>query len=195
MDYSNLTKLVPLTERNGAPRHEDEKLQRLITAAVEQANEKRDSQLLGKLTRLIDRFEHGFERLSDAIEAFVAGEQEVAVANMTDDPLVDDLPHVARVKAEATLIYTLKASDIAQRLGLKASIVPYLLGRQGLNWLETKSELWCDRLHQMTKRRLWHPKTVELLRNVILDDKHPERGNVSDACVRKLNECRSVLKQ
>ena len=186
--------IIPLTERNGAPRHADDKLQALIKAAVKSANEESDRTLVKEMRELTQRMEKGFTRLSGSLEAYISGEQEVAVAHMVDGD-ADDLPSISRLKAESTLVYTLSASDIAEQMGIPVADVSYLISqRLGLDWVRAKPELWNDKLFSKTKRRLWHPKTVDLLREVILDAVHPERATASAGCLKVLERNRDAVK-
>jgi|GEM_PF-5617521 len=185
-------KVLPLTERGGAPRHEDDKTRRVIEAAVESALQKHDSAVITEMRNIAGRVERGFNRLADSMEAFVSGDREVAVASLTAAK-DDDLPSLSTFKASAIIVYPLKASDIAARLGLTQPIVSYLLNVNGLNWSGRKPELWDRGLYDQANRRFWHERVVELLREVILDSEHPEREAVSVGCRRALERARETM--
>jgi len=187
MSYNIEKNLIRLTERNGAPRHEDDKLRAIVKGVVETALQQQDRAIVTEMRGLVLRMERGFERLAGNIEAFITGEQDVAVAHLVDQE-VDDVPGIARFKAEATVIYKLSAKDIAAALAIAAPDVAYLLSQpHGLDWVRRKPELWCDELFRRTKRRLWHSDTLLLLRNVISDPKHTEREGLSVGCLRVLD--------
>ena len=181
-------KVVPLAERNGAPRHDDEKTKRLIHSAVQAALKEHDRTVVSEIRAMAGRVEKGFNRLAESMEAFVSGDSEVAVAALTSDDRQDDLPSLPRFKASALIVYPLKASDIANQLGLKQSTISYLLNSCGLNWAARKPELWDRALYDKTKRRLWHHRVVEVLREVITDPDHPDRRDVTRGCQRLLDQ-------
>lgn len=178
--------IIPLRERNLAPRHEDDKMLALMKQAFKEVNEERDRTLLKEMRNLTERVALGFERLSESIEAYTSGEQDVAVACMVDSP-TDDLPALSRLKAESSLVYTLSATDIARQIGIKVADTSFLLSQvNGLDWIHRKPLLWNHGVFTKTKRRFWHPKTVELLLQVVNDRNHPEREGISAACERIL---------
>jgi hypothetical protein len=186
MTAHQVSTIITLQEKNGAPRHEDEKLMALIKQAVKAVNDERDRTMVEENNALLKRVASGFERLSETLEAYVSGERDVAVACMTDAP-TDDLPSISRVKADSSLIYTLSASDIAEQTGLSVGDVSYLLSQAaGLDWVHRKIELWNATLFAKTKRRLWHPTTPKLLLAVIEDSGHLEREDISTGCARVL---------
>lgn len=190
MDYVGkpLRSVVPLTERNGAPRHPDDKQIRIIRAAVESVIAERDSRIISQLEKVVQRFENGMSRLMDTVEAFKSGEKDVAIANLVDS-IEDDLPSVSRLKAAASAVFTLTTTEIALQLGLKAQDVSFLLNRQGLNWVLKKPDLWDQETYKRTKRRLWHPFCVNILREVLVDADHDDRLNVSSGCAKVLRRC------
>ena len=186
-------KVVPLAERNGAPRHEDERAKRLIHSAVQAALKEHDHNVVSEIRAMAGRVEKGFNRLAESMEAFVSGDSEVAVAALTSDDRQDDLPSLSKFKASALIIYQLKASDVADQLGIKQSTVSYLLNSCGLDWAARKPELWDRALYDKTKRRLWHQRVVELLREVITNPDHPDRCGVTNGCARLLNQAASRI--
>lgn len=190
MDYIGkpLGRVVPLTERNGAPRHADDKQIRIIRAAVESVIAERDSKVISQLEKVVQRFENGMSRLMETVEAFKSGEKDVAIANLVDS-IEDDLPSVSRLKAAPSAVFTLTTTEIALQLGLKAQDVSFLLNRQGLNWVLKKPELWDQETYKRTKRRLWHPFCVKILREVLVDPNHDDRLNVSSGCDKVLRRC------
>ncbi|MHB8148040.1 MAG: hypothetical protein ACYDGM_12375 [Vulcanimicrobiaceae bacterium] len=185
--------VVPLTERNGAPRHEDDKTTRVIQAAVEAALREHDRTLVAEVRQMAARVEKGFHRLADTVEAFVTGDKEVAVAAISPEAC-DDLPSISAYKANATLIYSLKASDVAEQLGLARGVVSFLLNGQGLDWVTRHPELWDKDLYLKTRRRLWHFRVTELLRNVIVNGGNPDRDGVSLGCKRLLEEGAIIIR-
>lgn len=186
MTGHQIGKIVPLLEKNGALRHEDDKLIALIKQAVRSVNDDRDRSMIEENHALLKRVAAGFDRLSQTFDAYVSGEREVAVACMTDAP-TDDLPSISRVKADSSLIYMLAAADIAAQTSLSVGDVSYLLSQAtGLDWVHRKTELWNEKLFAKTKRRLWHPTTPQLLVEVIDDVDHPEREGISAGCARVL---------
>ncbi len=102
--------VVPLSERNGAPRHEDGKAARVVQAAVEAALREHDRTLVNEVRNMAARVEKGFHRFADTVEAFVSGEKEVAVATISAEAC-DDLPSISTYKASATLLYSLQNSE------------------------------------------------------------------------------------
>ena len=185
-------KVVPLTERGGAPRHDEDKTRRIVEAAVESALQKHDTAVINEMRSMAARVEKGFTRLAESMEAFVSGDREVAVAALTSER-EDDLPSISRFKASPLIVYPLKASDIAERLGLAQGVVSYLLNVCGLNWTARKPELWDRELYQRTKRRFWHERAAELLYDVITQPNHTERANVSIGCTRLLQRAGDAL--
>ena len=184
--------LVPLVEKNGAVRHEDEKLKALIVQAVTAANEERDNKAAGDMKSLLDRFERSFERMTTVVEGFALGERATAVAGMIDGP-DDDLPSVSRIKAEPSAIYIMTTKTIAEALGLSTSKVSFLLNQGGLNWVERHPDLWDRKAYETFRRRAWHPKTTALLRKAIMDETHGDRIDLSEGCERMLQRCKSDL--
>lgn len=140
-------KVVHLKEPNGAARHEDDKTSQLIQSAVQAALKEHDRAVVTEIRNMAARIEKGFNRLSDSMEAFVTGDSEVAVATLTSSGQ-DDLPSLSSFKASALIVYPLKASDVADQLGLTQSTVSYLLNSGGLNWTTRKPELWDKALYQ-----------------------------------------------
>lgn len=187
-------KVVPLSERNGAPRHEDDKTERLIRTAVQAALKEHDQSVVTEMRNMTARIEKGFNRLAESMEAFVSGESEVAVAALTSEHQ-DDLPSLSAFKASALIVYPLKASDIAEELGLTQPTVSYLLNSCGLNWAARKPELWDKALYEKAKRRLRHSLVVGLLREVITDPDHSERANISRGCQRILAKAASTIER
>lgn len=184
MSYDYNKNLIPLTERNGAPRHEDDKLQAIVKAAIKSALQEEDRAIVNEMRELTMRMEKGFTRLTGNIEAFITSEQDVAVAHIVDGDL-DDVPSLARYKDEEMLLHPFSATDIATELGIAPTDVAYLLSQpHGLDWTRRKPDLWSTSIYGRTKRRFWHSKTVALLREVILDPNHPERQDVSAGCQR-----------
>jgi len=188
----------PLRERNGAPRHVDEQQVALVRAATRELigpllEQHRDE--LRAVREIAQRMEAGYNNLAQRLEAFVIGEEEVAVAAVVDGAS-DELPNLARFKAEATVVYRLTAKDIGKALGdISFSTISYLLGRTGLNWTAARPALWHHELHRMTNRRLWHPDVVGLFAEVILNLEHPERAGLSAACVRRMDAIRPSVER
>ena len=178
----------------GRPAHEDEKAKRLIHSAVQAAMKEHDGTVVSEIRAMAGRIEKGFNRLAESMEAFVSGDSEVAVAALTSDDRQDDLPSLAKFKASALIIYELKASDVADQLGIKRSTVSYLLNSCGLDWAARKPELWDRTLYDKTKRRLWHQRVVGLLREVITNCDHPDRSGVTPGCERLLAQAAIQLK-
>ena len=182
-------RILPLTERSGSPRSDDVKLAQIVEAAVAAANEKTNSKFVSELKQVVHRLETGIERLSSSLEAYVTGEQDVAVASLVDGER-DDIPSIQRIKAEAATIYTLSATDIANHFGLTWGQVGQLLNQYGLNWSVTKTDLWSKALYQKTRRRLWHPKVLTLLAEVIANQNHQDREGLSAGCLAILEQAK-----
>jgi hypothetical protein len=182
-------RILPLTERSGSPRSDDAKLAQIVEAAVTAANEKTNSKLVTELKNVVQRLETGIERLSSSLEAYVSGEQDVAVASLVDGER-DDVPSIQRIKAEAAAVYTLSATDIAKHFGLTWGQVGQLLNQYGLNWAATKTDLWSKALFEKTHRRLWHPRVLALLTEVVGDEHHPDRQGMSAGCIAILEQAR-----
>ena len=180
--------IIPLTERNGAPRHDDEKQRRLIQQAVRAALDERDEVVVKKMQGLIDRLDTGMNRLFNVVEGFAAGERDTSVATLVEGE-TDDLPSVARFKADSTTIFTLSTTEIGERLGTSRHDISFLLNSGGLDWVGLKPDLWDAKTYKKTNRRFWHPKVVELLRAVLEDPAHDEREGASTGCLRVLNRC------
>jgi hypothetical protein len=189
-------KPIILTERNGAPRHEDAKMAAIVEAAVERVVgrlEERHREEMQAVRSVAEKVERGFSAMAKTFEAFTIGDKSVAVAAVVDGES-KELPNMSRYKADPVLIFRLKATDIASELGIPYGMVNYLLNKNGLDWANQRSEFWNSDFFRMTKRRLWHPLIVAELRAVILDPSHPERAGASKACLRRLDEAAALLK-
>lgn len=188
--------VIPLRERNGAPRHDDEKLDRIVRAAVTGAMEQQNSTIVTELRsmlqeqqKMVQRLNAGLERVVDVVEGFTSGERDTAVAGLTENQ-ADDLPAISRLKVSPSSIFTLKVSDVANRLNIACSDASYLLSQKnGLDFIQLHPDLWDHETYQRTNRRLWHPRTVEILAEILDDPTHPERVNASAGCQRVINRC------
>lgn len=158
---------------------DEEKLERTLEMLIERSNNK----VLGEMRALNRNLERAVTRLLQNVEGVASGEKDVAIAGVVDGEQ-DDLPRLARVKADPTLLYTLKTGAIAKRVGLSTMRVSFLLNKTGLNWVTRKPELWSNDMYGISGTRLWHPKTVKLLRDVLDDPKHSDRKNATAACKR-----------
>lgn len=187
--------IAPLKERNGAPRHLDDKTTAIVRAVTEQ--------LLGPLQEqhraeiravreIAERMEQGYTQLAKTLEAFAIGDEDVAIAGVTDGES-KELPNLPRYKADATLVYRLTAMDIGARIGLNHMLVAYFLGPTGLNWVASKPKMWNQELFRMTKRRLWHPDVVQLLVDVILRPEHPDRNTLTATCLKRIDSVVSIV--
>lgn len=185
-------KVLPLTERNGAPRHEDEKIRTIVQAAVEQALESRDSKVLSEMRDINRNLERSVNRLLENIDGLVRGEHDLAIAQVVDSEF-DDLPRLSSAKADATVIYTVRASQIAAELGLSTGAVSFLLNSAGLDWVVRKPELWNAELYKVSGARLWHRSVVARLREVICDTDHIERAGIGAACARALERASALI--
>ena len=190
--------VVPLRERTGAPRHVDDQQAALVRVVAQEVLGPMLEQHRAELRAMREiamRMEAGYINLAQRIEGFVIGEEPVAVAAVVDG-VSDNLPNLARFKADATVIYRLTATDIGNLLGgIQLGIVSYLLGPTGLNWTANKPTLWNQEMHRMTKRRLWHPEVVSLLAHVIVDSEHPDRSAASAACIRRMDAIRATVER
>lgn len=190
-----IASIYPLSERNGALRDDDDKIIALVQAAVDNSIgklERQHHEEMKAFRAVAERMENGFAKLSDTIEAFVIGDSDLAVAGVVDGES-RELPNLPRYKADATIVYRLTATDIAQALGIPMSTVSYFLGPNGLNWVTQKPDLWNREFFRMTKRRLWHLDIVGLLRRVILDEQHEDRVGLSEACLHKMDDASAII--
>lgn len=156
---------------------DDEKLEKTLEMLLERSNNK----VLGEMRAMNRNLERSINRLLENIEGVISGEKEVAIASVVDGE-VDDLPRVSRLKTEATMIYCLKTGAIAKDIGLSTMRVAFLLNKNGLDWVTRKPELWGDSFYCISHTRLWHPKTVEMLKEVIRDPGHADRKHATSAC-------------
>jgi hypothetical protein len=187
--YELPRRISKLTERNGAPRHEDEKTLAIVKAAVQEMLgplQKQHREEVQAIRAIAERMENGYVQLAKTLEAFAIGDEDVAVASVIDGESAQ-LPNLPRYKADATIVYPLKATDIGEALGLPQSIVSYFLGAIGLNWVTTKPRLWNQEFFRMTKRRLWHPDVIRMLADVITKPEHPDRESLSDKCAKRMD--------
>jgi hypothetical protein len=168
---------IPVTLAPKRATSDEEKLQKMMEMLLERSNNK----LLGEMRAINRNLERTVTRLLENIEGVIKGDREVAIAGVVDGE-TDDLPRMSRIKAEATLIYSLKTGAIAKQLGLSTMRIAYLLNKSGLDWVTRKPELWGDGFYTISHTRLWHPKTVELLREVIETPAHAERKHATPAC-------------
>lgn len=187
-------RVVPLTERNGAARHEDEKLRQIITAAVESVFEQQAGTMLREIRKTNENLERTVSRLAENIEGIIVGEHDAAIAAIIDED-ADDLPSLSRIKADPSVIFRLKTSDIAKKLGLTWHVVGYLLNRNGLDWVRRKPDLWSHEIYKITGARMWHPMVVNLLREIIESPSHSERVDISPGCEHALQRARTNLNQ
>jgi hypothetical protein len=185
-------RIVPLTERTGAPRHEDDKLRQIVTAAVSDVFEEKAGAMLREMKRTNDNLERTVSRLAENLEGVVVGEHDAAIAAVIDDE-ADDLPSLSRIKADPSVIFRLKATGIAKRLNLTTGTVSYLLNQNGLDWVRRKQDLWNHEIFKITGARMWHTMIVKLLREVIETPKHSERENVSAGCENALKRASKTI--
>lgn len=191
-----------MRERNSAPRPEDDKLERIVRAAVAGAMEQQNSALVTELRsmvreqkKMVERLNAGMERIIEVVEGFQSGERDTAVAALTDAE-ADDLPSVSRLKVAPSSIFTLKGSQVAESLGIRPSDASFLLAQKnGLDFVGLHSSLWDHETYQRTNRRLWHPRTSMLLGEILDDPDHPERENLSSGCKRVIARCEEARKQ
>ena len=165
------------------PQPDEEKFEKVVEMLLERSN----NRVLGEMRAMNRSLERSVNRLLENLDAVVRGDKDVAVAGVVDGE-ADDLPRLSRVKAEATMLYSLKTGAIASRLGLTTMRVSFLLNKSGLDWVGRKPELWGDDFYDISSTRLWHPKTVGMLRDVMNDPRHPERKHATDACKRYLKK-------
>jgi hypothetical protein len=194
--YQVPPRIAKFTERNGAPRHEDEKTTALVKAVVQEVLgplQKQHREEVQAIRAIAERMENGYVQLAKTLEAFAIGDVDVAIGSVVDGESAQ-LPNLPRYKADATIVYRLKATDIGEALHLPQSIVSYFLGPIGLNWVATKPKLWNQEFFRMTKRRLWHPDVVPMLAEVITTLDHPERESLSASCVRRMNADASTVR-
>lgn len=189
---THLATVTQLTERNGATRYQDEKLKQVVVAAVEQAFDAKADALLKEMRQTNQNLERAVTRLIENAEGVVLGEHDAAIAGVVDG-VADDLPSLARFKADPTVIFRLKTKKIAEMLCLSTGVISYLLNSAGLDWVARKPDLWSQEIHKMTGARVWHPMVVELLREVILDADHLERVGISNACKNALQRAAQLL--
>lgn len=187
-------RIVPLTERNGAPRHEEDKLRQIVTSAVEMVFEEKAGAMLREMKRSNENLERTVARLAENIEGVVVGEHDAAIAAVVDEE-ADDLPSLSRIKADPAVIFPFKASDIAGQLGLTVHQVAYLLNSNGLDWARRKPDLWSHEIFKRTGARLWHPMVIKLLREVIENPNHQERLDISAGCGNALIRAADDLKK
>lgn len=178
-----------LRERNGSPRHEDDKIAAIVKVAVREAllpmQEQHRSEM-SEIRKVLERMERGYSKLSKKVEAFTIGDEETAVAGITDGES-EDLPNLPRYKADATVVYPYTASQIGKQLNIPYQDVAYFLGPSGLDWITRKPRLWNSELYKMVGRRLWHTDIIGLLREVIVNEHHLERVKLDVRCIRKMD--------
>jgi len=122
------------------------------------------------------------ERLIDVVEGFQSGERDTAVAGLTDGEF-DDLPMISRLKVSPSSIFTLKGSQVAAELGIRAADASYLLSQKdGLDFVGFHQDLWDHETYKRTNRRLWHPRTLMLLAEILDDPGQRARENISAGC-------------
>ena len=182
---SHLATVTQIAERNGATRHQDEKLKQIVVAAVEQAFDAKADRLLKEMRQTNQNLERAVTRLIENAEGVVVGAHDAAIAGVVDG-VADDLPSLARFKADPTVIYRFKTKKIAETLGLSTGAISYLLNSAGLDWVSRKPDLWSQEIHKMTGARVWHSTVVKLLRQIILDADHLERVGISTGCENAL---------
>ena len=170
---------IPLVSKR--PMSEDEKFEKTIEMLLERSNDK----ILGEMRAMNRNLERSVNRLLENIEGVVRGEREVAIASVVDGD-ADDLPRIPRLKAEPTMLYKLKTGAIAKEVGLSTGRVSFLLNKSGLDWVTRKPELWSDGLYSISNTRLWHLKTVDLLKEVLANPAHPDRKNATASCRKVL---------
>jgi hypothetical protein len=191
------TKVTQLTEQNGAPRHEEDKTAAIVRGVTEQLLgplQKQHRVEVRAMREIADRIERGYTNLAKTLEAIAIGEEELAIAGVTDGES-KELPNFPRYKAEATVIYRLTAKDIGKKLGLSHMLVSYFLGPAGLCWLEKKPTMWNGEMYRMTRRRLWHVDIVNLLKSVIVDPQHDERSGLSTSCSKRMDSVASDVRK
>jgi predicted phage gp36 major capsid-like protein len=112
---------IPVTLAPKRATSDEEKLQKMMEMLLERSNNK----LLGEMRAINRNLERTVTRLLENIEGVIKGDREVAIAGVVDGE-TDDLPRMSRIKAEATLIYSLKTGAIAKQLGLSTMRIAYL---------------------------------------------------------------------
>jgi predicted transcriptional regulator len=187
-------RVVPLTERNGAARHEDEKLRQIVTSAVADVFEEKAGAMLREMKQTNENLERTVSRLAENLEGIVVGEHDAAIAAVVDED-ADDLPSLSRIKADPSVIFRHKATDIAEALGLTCATVSYLLNQNGLDWVRRKPDLWNHEIYKITGARMWYPRIVSLLRDVIDDPQHLERASISSGCENALKRASTARKR
>jgi len=173
-DQTTLTPTVPFPARRIS---EQKSLEIMIESAVERSNNK----VLGEMRAMNRNLERAVTRLIESHEGVAKGEKEFAVASVVEGEH-DDLPRLARVKADPSLSFTLKTGAIAKKVGLSTMRVSFLLNKSGLNWTGRKPELWSMKLRELSNTRFWRPETANLLKAVLDDPNHRERKHASKAC-------------
>jgi len=169
---------VPLRQRQ-TPLSDMQKLERVMESVVERSNNK----VLGEMRALNRNLERALSRAIGMMEGVAKGEKDLAVASVVEGDQ-DDLPRLARVKADPALVYTKKTAAIAKELGISTMRLSFLLNKSGLDWVGRKPDLWSSKMRDVSGTRLWHPKTAQLLKKVLDDPKDPERKQATAACRR-----------
>lgn len=188
MSTDSSSRVVQLADRNGAPRHEDDKLRRIVEAAVKPLIEGQSDRLVQSFRLENRRLERSLVRLAACVEAYVKGDKDIAIAALTDEE-VDDLASLSSIKVDAVELYKLSATEIGVHFGLKSGHVGQLLGKDGLGWVNDHAELWNSRRHKNSPR-LWHPKVLTKLREVF---EHPEGFQISLRAARIIDRARAYL--
>jgi hypothetical protein len=191
-----------MRERNGAPRHDDDKLDRIVRAAVAGAMEEQNSAIVTELRamlreqkKMVQRLNAGMERIIDVVEGFQAGERDTAVAGLTDEES-DDLPTISRLKVSPSSIFTLTGSQVAQNLGIRPCDASFLLSQKnGLDFLGAHPDLWDHETFKRTNRRLWHPRAVALLAEILDEPGHNARADISAGCKRVIARCEEARRE
>jgi hypothetical protein len=171
---------IPLPSKR--PLSDREMLERLIESAVERSNDK----VLGEMRAMNQNLERALSRILGTVDGVAQGEKAIAVAGVVEGA-EDDLPRLSRIKADPALVYTLKTGAVATAVGLSTMRVSFLLNKSGLDWVGRQPELWSAKMHDVSGTRLWHPKTVALLKQVLDIKTHPERAFATTACLKFLS--------
>jgi hypothetical protein len=131
------------------------------------------------LSEKVQRLTTGVERLVDEMHGVRTGKKEEAFARVGPSDCSPDLPTVS---AEAALLYTLTAGDIADELGFHASQIGVLLSERGLGWTGNSDYQEIGRNKRKSLPKFWHRDVPEKLRKV-LDRGEPEKKGISDKAV------------
>lgn len=134
-----------------------------------------------RLEEKVSRLLVGMDRLLGEVDAVRNGQQDEAFARIARHDEAADLP---TIQADAAVIYPYTSGDIGEQLGLSATQIGTLLGRQGLGW-GGKGEYEETTRWKPGRQRYWHKDVPDKLANILLT-REPDEFGITNRAIRTM---------